>query len=178
MSAVLKPGHRAVAVSINAPQSSSGLLLPGDFVDVILTQSFDARTLNQARRSVGETILRYRRVVAVEKELENKGKGVVAKAKAVAKSKSRPPKTITLEVTPREAERLYVAMQLGKLQFSVCALEGAGAEMAQIKKNRSPIWAADVSPAIRQVVLLGAKSKSGSSVEGSVRRPPLSLKWE
>jgi pilus assembly protein CpaB len=175
LSAVLKPGHRAVAISVKAPQSSSGLLLPGDYVDVILTQSFDNGVANLGRRSVGETILRNRRVVAVEKDLESKEAGITAKAKAVAKSKSRPPKTVTLEVTAQEAETLYVAMQLGTLQLSVRALEGAGAELAREKKLRGAIWAADVSPAIRQVILLGSQRNSGSTVEKAVRRPPPSL---
>jgi pilus assembly protein CpaB len=178
LSAVLKPRHRAVAISIKAPQSSSGLLLPGDYVDVILTQSFDGRTFDHGRRSVGETILRNRRVLAVDKALESNDTGVVANAKAVAKSKARPPKTITLEVTPQEAERLYVAQQLGELQLSVRALEGAGAELAQERKRNRPIWAADVSPAVRQVVLMGAQRSSGSTVEKAVRRPPPSIAME
>lgn len=178
LSAVLKPRHRAVAISIKAPQSSSGLLLPGDYVDVILTQSFGNGVANFGRRSVGETILRNCRVLAVEKELESNETGIATKAKAVAKSKSRPPKTVTLEVSAREAVTLYVAMQLGELQLSVRALEGAGAELAQEKKHKRATWAADVSPAIRQVVLMGSQRNSGSTVEKAVRRPPLSITAE
>src|SRR5581483_8445679 len=38
LSAVLKAGMRAVSIAVDAPQSAAGLVLPGDQVDVILTQ--------------------------------------------------------------------------------------------------------------------------------------------
>ena len=40
--AVLAPGYRAVSINVDAVQSASGLVLPDDHVDVILTQSFGA----------------------------------------------------------------------------------------------------------------------------------------
>ena len=39
LSAVLKPGTRAVTIAVDAPQGSSGMVLPGDRVDVVLTQN-------------------------------------------------------------------------------------------------------------------------------------------
>ena len=42
LSAVLKPHGRAVTINVDSAQSSSGLVLPGDRVDVILTQNLGA----------------------------------------------------------------------------------------------------------------------------------------
>ena len=40
--AALGKGYRAVSINVDAVQSASGLALPGDHVDVILTQTFAA----------------------------------------------------------------------------------------------------------------------------------------
>ena len=42
LAAVLSPGMRAVSVPVNATSSHSGLIFPGDRVDLILTQSLSA----------------------------------------------------------------------------------------------------------------------------------------
>ena len=47
------------------PQSASGLVLPGDRVDVILTQNLGDGTGDPKRETVGETVLRNLRVIAV-----------------------------------------------------------------------------------------------------------------
>ena len=170
LAAVLRPGYRAVSISVNAPQTASGLVLPGDYVDVILIQNFGDNVATAAHRSVGETVLRNVRVVAVDRSLETQDKpnGNAKKIK-----EKRVPKTITLEADERQAQKLFVAMQLGKLQLAVRPLEGAA--LALVEENRSSelVWASDVSNAIRQMALTSLRPvSSGSTVESAVRRPP------
>src|SRR5262249_2798845 len=63
--AALAPGMRAVSINVDAVQSTSGLVLPGDRVDIVLTQSFGGDHVDYAHRTVGETVLRDLRVIAV-----------------------------------------------------------------------------------------------------------------
>lgn len=71
LAAAIKPGSRAVSIAVDAPQSAAGLILPGDQVDVILTQNFaDTGTgIDPALRSVAETVLRDVRVIAIDQNL-------------------------------------------------------------------------------------------------------------
>jgi pilus assembly protein CpaB len=140
------PGYRAVSIAVDAPQSSSGLLMPGDHVDVILTQSF-GDTTTPARKSVGETVLHDIRVIAVDQSMSALARSNPSQQKFVG-SESRIPKTITLEVSERDAEMLFVATQLGKIELSVRAL-GTG-EPTKVEA-RAPVWASDVSPALKQI---------------------------
>ena len=53
---------------VDASQSSSGLILPGDRIDVILIQSF-GDTVEPSRKEVAETVLVDVRVIAVDQSL-------------------------------------------------------------------------------------------------------------
>src|SRR5712672_2413189 len=104
---VLSPGARAIAIPVSTGGASTGLLSPGDRVDVILTQTFK-NDLPLARRSVGETVVENLRVLAID-ALESRPHGT-------ANGFGR---TVTLEVTPEQAERVNVATELGKLSLTL-----------------------------------------------------------
>lgn len=165
LAAVLKPGRRAVSISVNAPQSSSGLVLPGDYVDVILTQNFAVGDGGVPQRTVAETVLRKVRIIAVDRNL-NKPSTVKDTVENVTDVPDVP-KTITLELTERQAQALFVATQLGSIQLSVHPL-AASAETLTDDGESTPTWATDVSPAFKQL----AGSSSGSALESLIRRPP------
>jgi len=121
--------------------ASTGILYPGDRVDVILTQTFK-NDPPLARRSVGETVVENLRVLAID-ALESRPNGT-------ANGFGR---TVTLEVTPEQAERVNVATELGKLSLTLRSVSAAHmvvpspvgfTKTAGIK----PIWAGDVSPAL------------------------------
>jgi pilus assembly protein CpaB len=172
LAAVLKPGTRAVAISVDAPQSAAGLILPGDQVDVILTQSFGESTENPGRKSVAETVLRDVRVIAVDQSLSTAARpAAAARVVGALTTESRVPKTVTFELTERQAERLFVARQLGSLQLSVRPLEVQAVADTDDQRKPGPTWASDVSPALNQFVR--KQLQSGSTVESSVRRPPV-----
>jgi len=172
LSAALKPGMRAVSIAVDSPQSASGLILPGDQVDVILTQSFGETVGDAAKRTVAETVLRNVRVIAVDQSLSTTGKApAVPQHGAVTADATRAPKTVTFEVTEREAERLFVAAQLGHLQLSVRPLEIARTP-EPAPQPIPPVWASDVSPALKEIPRGPAAAQATSPVEASIRRPP------
>src|SRR5260370_24212442 len=103
---VLSPGARAIAIPVAMGGASTGILYPGDRVDVILTQTFK-NDPPLTRRSVGETVVQNLRAVAIH-PLETRPNGA---ANGFAP-------TGTLEVMPDQAEKVNVAAQLGKLSLT------------------------------------------------------------
>lgn len=106
MSAVLEPGMRAVSVAVNAQTGNAGFLSPGDRVDLIVTHRF--KHSNGVDESVvSETFVQDLRVVAVDQMLDNpENKAILAK-------------TVTIECNPHQAEQIAVAMEMGKISFTL-----------------------------------------------------------
>ncbi len=100
MSVMVPPGKRAMAVGVNEVIGVSGFILPKDRVDVIATRS------DQSSKS-SETILQNIEVLAVGKRLEQEGKQNVEVP------------TVTMAVTPEQAERLALALQRGKIHIAL-----------------------------------------------------------
>jgi pilus assembly protein CpaB len=107
MSAVLEPGKRAVSIPVDPTSGNAGFIFPGDRVDLILTHKID---LNGGEERASETFIEDVRVLAVDQMLDNpENKAVLAK-------------TVTLEVTPKQAEEINVAKDLGKISLSLRSL--------------------------------------------------------
>jgi Flp pilus assembly protein CpaB len=125
LAAVLKAGHRAVSIPIDAASGIAGLVFPGDRVDILLTHSVPARDSEEGSdpRRASETILENVRVLAVDQAVDDlQGEPKLAK-------------TATLEVTPKQAEILSVARQLGGLSLSLRSLAKNEAELAAAYEN-------------------------------------------
>ena len=173
LAAVLKPGSRAISIFVDAAQSAAGMALPGDRVDVILTQSFGEQATDPGRKTVSETMLRDVRVIAIDQSLTPS-----TNVAAAISTEARIPKTVTLELLERQAEALMVAAQLGKFQLAVLPLERVAVEHPEEQTEAGPVWASDVSPALREVGPPALRkcnpdeSLSRSSLECLVRRPP------
>ena len=171
LAAVLEPGKRAVAVPVEAQQSDSGLVLPGDRVDVILTHIL-LETPGNLSGSVAETILRDVRVIAVDQSLSQVKKPSSADNPVLADSRMQ--RGLTLEVDDQQVQTLVVGLQLGKLQLSLRSLQSAPQTAAQ--RELRPTFPSDISPALRELALRSRRMQpSASSVESSVRRPPIIL---
>ena len=146
LAAVLAPGMRAVAVAVDAVSGTAGLIWPGDRVDVILTQSLDDPTLAASRRVAAQTVLSGARVIAIDQQM----------VQGQSPDGAAPPpanRTVTLEVTSAEAERVLVAGKLGHLSLSVQSTfaPAASAGTAAAQSTAVPggvTWAGDVSPAL------------------------------
>lgn len=108
MAAVLNPGMRAATIRISAVTGVAGFAFPGDRVDIILTHRVTAG--GRGGRVASETLLTHVRILAIDQNVaENQLKARVAK-------------TVTLEVTPKQAEYLTVAANLGRLSLTLRSL--------------------------------------------------------
>ena len=120
LAAALGPGMRAITVPVNASTSVAGFVFPGDRVDMVLTQEV-AGGGEGAPLRVSETIVRNLRVLATDQRIDSKdGEG-----KTVVKAFSN----VTLEVTPRIAEKIAVAQSLGQLSLSLRSIADSTAEL-------------------------------------------------
>ncbi len=139
LAAVLRPGTRAISIGVDVVTGASGLIWPGDEVDLILTQNLQqgGSTESPGRRVVGETILSAVRVIAVDQQISHSGTDATA-ARVVAR-------TVTLEVNPEQAERLAVAMQLGRISLVVRSIEGVPEASGP---RPSLVFGSDVSSAL------------------------------
>jgi pilus assembly protein CpaB len=148
LQAVLSPGARAIAIPVTTGGASTGLLSPGDRVDVVLTQQFNEAGMPLTRRSVGETVVENLRVLAID--------AVDAKNPTGGAAFGR---TVTLEVTPVQAEEINVATELGKLSLTLRGVDGVKSIVTAATPgpgvatdNIKPAWAGDVSPALGGVM--------------------------
>ncbi|MGC9269249.1 Flp pilus assembly protein CpaB, partial [Acidiphilium sp.] len=140
LAAVLKPGMRAVSVGVDAITGTAGLIWPGDHVDLILTQSLSAPNLPPSKSVAAETVLSDVRVIAIDQRLVQ-GANTQGKEAAMAR-------TVTLEVTPDEAERVDVAAHLGPLSLIVRPTDGAAHPRLA---PPPPVYSGQVSPALAAV---------------------------
>jgi len=137
LAAALAPGMRAITVPVNAATGVAGFVFPGDHVDLVLTQSV-AGGGDGAALKVSETIVRNIRVLATDQRFTDKD----ADGKPVIKTFSN----VTLEVTPRIAEKIAVADDLGKLSLSLRSITDNSADLeravaagdVKIPANASP----------------------------------------
>jgi pilus assembly protein CpaB len=137
LAAVLEPGMRAVTIAVDNTTGLAGLIWPGDQVDLILTQTIAQANLPIGHQVAAETVLSNTRVIAVDQQLMQ---GAVTSADSQAK-------TVTLEVTEDQAERVSVATRLGRLSLSVRSADGTH-RTAQPTTGSGTTWAVDVSPAL------------------------------
>lgn len=136
LAAVLAQGMRAISVGVDAITGASGLIWPGDRVDLILTQELDPAATAPSRRVVGETILRNARVIAVDQQI---AQGAVTDGTA-----GKVARTVTLEVAPEEAERVTIATRLGQIALAVRPIEADAGQGAAL----NPLFGGDVSLAL------------------------------
>ncbi len=152
LAAVLTPGMRAVSVKVDQTSGIAGFVFPGDRVDLILSHKIadqEARIQHEA----SETVLTDVRVLAIDQRTDDQ------------KNTPAVVKTVTLEVTPKQAEHVAVSRSLGKLSLSLRSLgdpDGAVAsdplapEKPQVGKSYT--WDSDVSQ------VLGGSGNNGNSI--------------
>jgi len=110
LAAALGPGMRAVSIAVTAQAGVAGFVFPGDRVDLIVTSSISGGEGEPLRTS--ETMVRNLRVLATDQRTD---KTTDAEGKTVATAFSN----VTLETTPRIAEKIAVAQAFGTLSLSL-----------------------------------------------------------
>ncbi|MBC7504634.1 MAG: Flp pilus assembly protein CpaB [Sandarakinorhabdus sp.] len=143
--AAIRPGWRAATIAVTPAAGLAGFVAPGDRVDVLLVQTLgNRRTAQTLLDDLGVLGVdqRQRADLTIAAPLAAASDVVADATKA---SGSAPPDLVTLEVTPRQAEALAIAAELGKLSL---VLRGPGREVVAPGGRR---WDSDVtglSPAL------------------------------
>jgi pilus assembly protein CpaB len=120
LAAALGPGMRAITVPVNASTGVAGFVFPGDHVDIVLTQTVDGGGDGPPLKA-SETIVRNARVLATDQRVTDKGEDGKVEVKTFA--------NVTLEVTPRIAEKVAVAQSIGTLSLSLRSITDNSAEL-------------------------------------------------
>ena len=162
LASVLEPGTRAISIKVDAEFGVSGLIKPGDYVDVVLTQV--AANADVARRALSETLLQNVRIIAIDQEIVQGGGANNSTAAKVAQ-------TVSLQLAPEQVKKIAVAKNLGSLSLAM----RSAVELRDTADSRT-ISSCDVSPEIaRQNAIAGQSAAvmvyaGGKVQEYSVRK--------
>src|SRR5262249_17537927 len=128
LATVLAPGKRAISINVDASSGVSGLIWPGDYVDVVLTQVGDKEE-DLAYRTLSETVLHNVRIIAIDQEIAQGGAANNAsggKVWAAPSGQAHPPShTVSLELAPADARKNAVPKRLVKRSRARRAADGA-----------------------------------------------------
>lgn len=109
LASLLRPGMRAFSINVDPASASSGLVMPGDIIDVIVTYN----TKGVETETKSKTVLCSVRVLALDQRIS----GIVETGKKADGLVI--PRTATLEVTPEQAEALSSAVKIGTASLSL-----------------------------------------------------------
>lgn len=96
--AQIRPGYRAMSIRVDEVIGVGGFILPATYVDIISVEK-------RGDQMVGETILERIQVLAVAQET------------SVEEGKAKLVKTVTMELTPRQAEKLAAQVNEGPIHL-------------------------------------------------------------
>lgn len=113
LAAALAPGMRAVTVSVSAQAGVAGFVFPGDRVDLVLTQEVTGGGDGPPLKA-SETIVQNLRVLATDQRTTSTDDSGKTDVRTFA--------TVTMEATPRMAEKIAVAQSIGSLSLSLRSL--------------------------------------------------------
>ena len=99
LSALVRPGYKAVTIRVNDVDGVGGFVLPGDRVDVVMTRQVDKTSASN------ELVLQNARVLAIDQVADER-----ADKPAVAKA-------VTLEVDTVGAQKVSLAASVGNLSL-------------------------------------------------------------
>ncbi|MBB3763958.1 Flp pilus assembly protein CpaB [Sphingomicrobium lutaoense] len=120
LAAALGPGMRAITVPVSATSGVAGFVFPGDRVDMVLTQEVASDAGPTLK--VSETIVRNLRVLATDQRT-SEAKDESGKVQVIQSS------TVTIEVTPKIAEKIAVAQSIGQLSLALRSIADNTAEL-------------------------------------------------
>jgi pilus assembly protein CpaB len=150
LAAALSPGMRAITVPVNAASGVAGFVFPGDRVDMVLTQEV-AGGGDGPKLKVSETIIRNIRVLATDQRVTEKD----AEGKTVVKTFNN----VTIEVTPRIAEKIAVAQSIGSLSLSLRSLADNTAELERAVASGDVKVPDNANPAQERQLLLAVANR-------------------
>jgi pilus assembly protein CpaB len=151
LAAALGPGMRAVTVPVSAMTGVAGFIFPGDRVDLVLTQQVGGQG-DDTPLKTAETVLRNLRVLATDQSTEQttdeNGKTVVTEFR-----------TVTLEVTPKIAEKVAVAQTVGTLSLALRSLADNPADLERAIASGDITLPANATPEQEEKFLKAAMAR-------------------
>jgi pilus assembly protein CpaB len=150
LAAALSPGMRAITVPVNASTGVAGFVFPGDHVDMVLTQQVEGGGDGPALK-VSETIVRNIRVLATDQRVSEKDKDGKTEVKTF--------NNVTMEVTPKIAEKIAVAQSLGTLSLSLRSIADNGAEIERAVASGDIKVPANANPQQEKQLLMAAANQ-------------------
>ena len=149
LAAALGPGMRAVTVPVNASSGVAGFVFPGDRVDIVLTQEVSGG--DGPPLKVSETVVRNVRVLATDQRIDSKGED--------GKTEVRTFSNVTLEATPRIAEKIAVAQSVGQLSLSLRSIADNTAELERAIASGEVRVPEGTNPAQERQMLLAVANR-------------------
>jgi pilus assembly protein CpaB len=150
LAAALGPGMRAVTVAVNASTGVAGFVFPGDHVDLVLTQAVQGGGEGPPLKAA-ETIIRNARVLATDQRVSEKDED----GKTTVKTFSN----VTLEVTPRIAEKIAVAQSMGQLSLSLRSIADNTADLERAVASGEVKVPASADPSQEKQYLLAIANR-------------------
>lgn len=121
LAAALGPGMRAITVPVSAQSGVAGFVFPGDRVDLVLTQEVQGGG-DGPPLYASETFVRNLRVLATDQRTTNE-RNEEGNVDVIVSA------TVTVEATPRIAEKIAVAQTIGQLSLSLRSIADNTAEL-------------------------------------------------
>jgi pilus assembly protein CpaB len=142
LSGILEDGKRALTVKVDEVAGVAGFLHPGDRVDVLMDMAMQGE---DQKDHFSKTILHDISILTTGQIWEQKGD-----------NKPMVVNTVTLELTPEDAETLNLASNNGKIRLAL--------------RNRNNKTVAQTSGVTTSVLINGANTKKGSNVAAQSAR--------
>ena len=105
LSALITPGMRAFTIYVSAVSGVGGFVVPGDRVDILYTRDVDQQRNGSNLKS--DLLLQNVKVLGIDQNLNDQT------------DQPAPADTLTLEVTPVDAQKLRLAQDMGTLAISL-----------------------------------------------------------
>jgi pilus assembly protein CpaB len=140
---------RAVTIPVSARTAVAGFVFPGDHIDLVLTQTVKG-TMGQSLKT-SETILKNLRVLATDQSTEQES--------VEGKTRVRTFSTVTLEVTPKLAEKIAVAQTIGTISLSLRSIADNSTELEQALASGDVKIPAGTSKADEEKIIKQAMGK-------------------
>jgi pilus assembly protein CpaB len=150
LAAALGPGMRAITVPVNASTGVAGFVFPGDHVDLVLTAAVPGGGDGPPLK-VSETIVRNIRVLATDQRFTDKDEDGKTEVKTFS--------NVTIEVTPRIAEKVAVAQSVGTLSLSLRSIADNTAELERAVAAGDVKVPAGTNPAQERQMLLAVANR-------------------
>lgn len=159
LAAALAPGMRAVTIPVSARTGVAGFVFPGDHIDLVLTQTVKGSGGQNNSLKASETFLKNLRVLATDQSTEQ--------TMVDGKTQVRTFSTVTLEVTPKMAEKIAVSQTVGTISLSLRSLADNSADLEQALASGDIKIPAGASKAQEEALLKQAMNRPIEAGKGS-----------